>query len=326
MAEDIELYDQAINLPSLQHNWPDGREIPQVIIEIATLLKSQIWGSVGYICMNGSRFNDYWIEGGADLCEQFGMFLDFADGTQVAQWFHPGAIPGAEPIVEIGSEGDLNILAPNLHSFLRSWANDSGHRELTLDEEDRTPDRLAQWQAVAAQMHSIVDAASGHPPSSPVPDLSSFMEAYGAASRQAMQSNPIHQEIAKVMAAHIPLGKESYEYYNAQIYIAGSRVEILPNALPPEYKERELLLEQEALIPLILKIREQRSQRIPARGLWHCACLRIFPDGRVWIPVDWEAEPTFETGGRVTRAELDADLAKFPRSDRWYEPWMDELT
>lgn len=325
MAEDIQLYDLAIDIPSLQRNWPDGREIPQVIINIASLLKSQIRGSVGYIEMNGSRFNDYWVEGGADLCDRFGMFLDFADGTQVGQWFHPGAVPGAEPIVEIGSEGDLNILAPNLHSFLRSWANDSGHRELTLDEEDRTPDRLAQWQAVAAQMHSIIDAAPAHPPGAPIDDLPVFMASYGAASIQAMRSNSTHQEIAKVMDAHIPRGKESYEYYNAQIYIAGSRIEILPNALPPEYQERESLPEREALIPLIIKIREQRSQNIPARGLWHCACLRIFADGSVWIPADWEAEPNFETGRRMTRAELDADLARFPRSDRWRMPWMDEL-
>jgi hypothetical protein len=325
MAEDIQLYDRAIDISSLQRNWPDGHAIPQVIIDIATLLKSQIWGSVGHIRMNGSRFNDYWIEGGADLGDRFGMFLDFADGTQVAQWFHPGAVPGAEPIVEIGSEGDLSVLAPNLHSFLRSWANDSGHRELTLDEEDRTPDRVAQWQAVAVKMHQLIDAAPPHPPGASIDDLPAFMAAYGEASIQAMRSNPIHQEIAKVMAAHIPCGKESYEYYNAQIYIAGSRIEILPNALPPEYKEREPLPERAALIPLIIQIREERCQNMPARGLWHSACLRIFPDGRVWIPADWEAEPNFETCGRVTRADLDADLARFPRGDRWRMPWMDEL-
>jgi hypothetical protein len=323
----IQRYDQNIDIPSLQRNWPDGRDIPQIIIDIATLLKSQIWGSVGYFSMKGYRFNDYWIEGGADLCEQFGMFLEFADGTQVAQWFHPGAVPGAEPIVEIGSEGDLGILAPNLHSFLRSWANDGGYRELTLADEDHTPERLAQWQVVAAQMHAIIDAAPKPPPGGPIDDVSAFIQSYGAASLQAMQSNPIHQEIAKVMDAHIPRGKESYEYYNAQIYIAGSRIEILPNALPPEYQVRAPLPEREALIPLILKIREQRSQGIhAARGLWHCACLRILPDGRVWIPADWETEPSFETGGRMTRAELEADLARFPRSDRWHMPWMDELT
>jgi hypothetical protein len=75
-----------------------------------------------------------------------------------------------------------------------------------------------------------------------------------------------------------------------------------------------------------LKIREERAQDpYAARGLWNSASLRIHSDGLVWIPADWEFEPSFETGGRMTRAELEADLARFPRSDRWREPWMDEL-
>ncbi len=327
MSEEISLYEPGIDIPSLQRNWPDGHEIPVVIINIATLLKSQIWGAVGYVEMAGSRFDDYWIEGGADLCEQFGMFIKFPDGTRIAQWFHPGAVPDAEPIVGIGSEGDLRVLAPNLKSFLRTWANGAGRYELALSEDDRTPDRLAQWQAVAAQMHQIIDAAPDHPPSTPVADLVNFIDSYGAASRQAMLTNPIHQEIARVMAAHIPHGKASYEYYNAQIHIAGARIEILPNALPETYPQRAPLPEREALIPLLLQVREQRAQgRFADRGLWHSASLRIHPDGLVWIPADWEFEPCFETGGRMTRAELESDLARFPRSDRWREPWMDELT
>jgi hypothetical protein len=326
MSEEISLYEKGIDIPGLQRNWPDGHEIPAVIINIANLLKSQIWGAVGYLEMTGSRFDDYWIEGGADLCDQFGMFIKFPDGTKIAQWFHVGAIPNAEPIVGIGSEGDLRVLAPNLKSFLQTWANGEGRYELALGEDERTPAKLAQWQAVAAQMQVIIDAAPDHPPSAPAADLANFMDSYGAASRQAMLANPIHQEIARVMAAHIPHGKESYEYYNAQIHIAGSRIEILPPATPPNYPQREPLPEREALIPLLLKIREERAQDpYAARGLWNSASLRIHSDGLVWIPADWEFEPSFETGGRMTRAELEADLARFPRSDRWREPWMDEL-
>jgi hypothetical protein len=213
MSEEISLYEKGIDIPGLQRNWPDGHEIPAVIINIANLLKSQIWGAVGYLEMTGSRFDDYWIEGGADLCDQFGMFIKFPDGTKIAQWFHVGAIPNAEPIVGIGSEGDLRVLAPNLKSFLQTWANGEGRYELALGEDDRTPAKLAQWQSVAAQMQVIIDTAPDHPPSAPVADLTNFMDSYGAASRQAMLANPIHQEIARVMAAHIPHGKESYEYY-----------------------------------------------------------------------------------------------------------------
>jgi hypothetical protein len=334
MTEGQLLYKDGMDIPSLRRNWPDGHDLPQVIADIAMLLASEVRGSVGYLEMIGSRFDDYWIEGGADLCEQFGMFLHCPDGTRIAQWFHEGVVPNAEPVVAIGSEGDLVVLAPNLKSFLRIWANGQGpenipwdNYELALNDEERTPDRLAQWQTIATKMHRLIDAAPDHPAGAPVADLVGFIESYGAASRQAMAKNPLHQKIARLMDAHIPRGKEIYEYYNVQINIAGDRIEFLPNAMPPDYKERASLPEKEALSPLIFQARAERAQGVFAdRGLWNKASLRISPDGLVMIPADWEFEPKFETGGRMTRAELELDLARFPRSDRWRMPWMDELS
>jgi hypothetical protein len=63
----------------------DDRDRLQVIIDIAPVLKSRIWNSAGYFSMKGYRFNEYWIEGWADLHEQFWMFLKFADGTKVSE-------------------------------------------------------------------------------------------------------------------------------------------------------------------------------------------------------------------------------------------------
>jgi hypothetical protein len=326
VAEDVLYYDKGINVPNLKRCWPDGRDMPQLIADIGTMLKGEVWGSVGYVEMPGSRFNDYWVEGGADLWPQFGMFAHLPDGTEIAVWYHDGAVPGAEPIVEIGSEGDLRVLAPNLKSFFHDWAKDSGHHSMTLDEEDRTPERLARWKSVSAKMTALIDAAPDHPPGAPTQDIEGFITQFGEASRAAMRANPIHQAIAKVMDAHIPRGKAEYEYYNCQINIAGNRIEFLPNAMPPEYKTREALPEVEALTPLILQAREARAQGIHAvRGLWHCASLRISPDGLVNLPADWDAKPDFESGPKVTRADIEADLARFPRSPLWRMPWMDEV-
>lgn len=327
VTEDLQTYDKGINIPSLKRNWPDGHDLPQMIVDIATLLKPMPWGAVGYFEMPGARFNDYWIENGADLWSQFGMFLKFADGTEVAQWFHEEAVPDAEPIVLIGSEGDLSVVAPNLKSFMLDWAKGHGVFDLALSEEDRTPERLAQFDKIAAKMLEVIHAAPDHPPSSPGGDIAGFIEKFGAAARAGMAEDPVLREIAKVMDAHIPRGREAWEYYNIQINIVGPRIEFLPNALPPDYKERAPLPERDALIPLVLKAREARAQGQNAvRGLWHSASLRISPDGLVHIPADWDSEPRFETGGRVTRAELNADLARFPRSERWRMLWMDELT
>jgi hypothetical protein len=326
VADDVLYYDKGINVPNLQRCWPDGHDMPQLIADIGTMLKGEVWGSVGYVEMPGSRFNDYWVEGGADLWPQFGMFAHLPDGTEIAIWYHDGAVPGAEPVVEIGSEGDLQILAPNLKSFFRDWAKDNGHHSMTLDEEDRTPERLARWKNVAAKMNAIIDAAPDHPPGAPTQDIEGFITQFGESSRAAMRANPLHQAIAKVMDAHVPRGKAAYEYYNCQIYIAGNRIEFLPNATPPDYKVRAALPEVAELTPLILQAREARAQGIHAvRGLWHCASLRISPDGLVNLPADWDAKPDFESGAKVTRADVEADLARFPRSPRWHMPWMDEL-
>lgn len=326
VTEDVQYYDKGINIPNLHRCWPDGRDLPSLIAEIGTMLKDEVWGSVGYVEMPGSRFNDYWVEGGADLWPQFGMFAHLPDGTEIAVWYHDGAVRGAEPIVEIGSEGDLRVLAPNLKSFFRDWAKDSGHHSMTLDDEDRTAERLACWKSVAGKMMALIDATPDHPPGAPTQDIAGFITRFGEASRAAMRADPIHQAIATVMDAHIPRGKAAWEYYNCQINIAGNRIEFLPDATPPDYTSRQALLELDALTPLILKAREARAQGIHAvRGLWHCASLRISPDGTVNLPADWDAKPDFETGPKVTRADIEADIARFPRSSRWRAPWMDEL-
>jgi hypothetical protein len=326
MAEDVQYYDSGIDIANLRRCWPDGHDLPQLIAEIGSMLQREIWGSVGHVTMPGSRFNDYWVEGGADLWPQFGMFAHLPDGTEIAVWYHDSAVRGAEPVVEIGSEGDLHVLAPNLKTFFHDWAKDSGHQGMTLDEDDRTPERIARWRGVAAKMHAIIDAAPEPAPGALAQDVAGFITKFGETSRAAMRDNPIHQAIAKVMDAHIPRGKKVWEYYNCQINVAGSRIEFLPNAVPPDYASREALPEVEALTPLILQAREARAQGVhTVRGLWHCASLRIAPDGLVDLPADWDAKPDFETGPKVTRADIDADLARYPRSPCWHMPWMDAL-
>ncbi len=326
MSDEIQYYDKAMDVANLRRTWPDGRDLPPLIADIATMLKAEIWGSVGYLSMPGSRFNDYWVEDGADLWPQFGMFVHLPDGTEIAQWFHEGAVPGAEPIVEIGSEGSLEVIAPNLKTFFRDWAKDSGRAEMTLDEEDRTAENVARWQAVATKMNAIIDAAPDHPAGYPAHDIADFIAHYGEASRARMRADPIHQEIARVMDALIPRGKEPWEYFNCQINVAGDRIELLGNATPETYPKRAPMPHLATLIPLLLKAREARAQGIHAvRGLWHCASLRIYPDGLVQISADWDAKPVFETGAPVTRADIEADLARYPRSARWRMPWTDEL-
>jgi hypothetical protein len=322
-------YEAGIAPARIKTKWPDGREMPKLIGDIADLVRPWPWGSVGYFSMMGSRFNDYWVEGGADLSEQFGMFLKLPDGTELALWYHDDAVAGAEPVVLIGSEGQLQVLAPTLKQFVALWADGNGPLDLARSEEFDDPAEksayLAAWDVYADKLRALAAAVPDPPTPAPVPDLKVFVDTFAEKSRKEIAADPLLREIAKLLDAHVPRGKEVWERTLFRITVAGPRIEILSSFLPPDYKSMRPLPEREALVALILKAREERARKTPARGLWHDAALWLHPDGHAEIAADWSIAPKFKDGTMATKAELDADLARFPRSPRWREPWMDEL-
>jgi hypothetical protein len=334
MSDAPATYADRIDIASLERNWPLGRDVPQLVRAIAAVLMPVKQGTVGHFEMKGVRFDDYWIEGGGDLCEQFGFFLLLPDGSKIGQWFHDGAVAGAEPIIGIGSEGDLAILAPNLKAFVQAWAKGNVWLDLGLDGEEDTRDSRARWAAVGAKIYALADATPEPPAGAPIADLPHFIENYGKASIKAMAAHPLNREILRVMAAHVPKGDDRLASYNLQINIAGDRIELLPNATPDYYPKRAPVpVEARDLIPLILKLREERARGAHSgRGLWFSATLQIdqgdiygLPEPLVSLKASWEFVPSFESGGRITKAELAADLARFPRDPRYREPWMEGL-
>jgi hypothetical protein len=330
MGED-QTYKAVIDLASIERCWPVGHQVLQLIIDMAKLISPWENASVGFANFRGSRFDDYWCELGGDLSEQFGTFISLPDGTHISLWFHEGAAKGAEPVIELGGEGELNVLAPNLKSFMTKWAQGSVQRELD-PEEDATPEYLAQRKIYSEKMLSLIATAPDHPPSAPIPDLSNFLVAWQKHANAKIAADPIMQSILKLLEKHIPKFPEGADPATTyvqpksyRIHVAGPRVEIPAPAIPPDYKIREEFPEREALIALVLKAREERARDVPGRGLWHDAILDIYEDKTFYLKASWEFEPSFEEGGRMTRAELEADLKRFPRDARWMQPWMDEL-
>lgn len=322
-----ETYEAVIAPAGIKRTWPDGREMPKLITDIAELMRPWPWGSVGYFRMVGSHFNDYWIEGGSDLADQFGMFMRLPDGTEIAVWFHDGAIAGGEPVVEIGSEGSLRVLAPNVKAFMTDWANGKGLYDLarpTDDDDDNTPETAAARAAYEKRMLDLIAAAPDAPAGPPAPDLQAFMDRFGTKSRAEIAADATLKEIAMVLDSHVPRGKEVWARTMLKIHAAGARMEIRTQFLPPDYQQTVPLPEKAALIPLIFKAREERAAKSPGRGLWHQATLWLHADGHAEIAAGWDTKPEFSEGGPITKAELDADLARFPKSARWREPWMDE--
>jgi hypothetical protein len=326
-------YFESIDLASLERNWPEPHAVPVAILEFVNLIRDWPFEALGIFSIQGERMHDYYIELGADLNEQFGKFLHFSDGTYIALWFHDGVVANAEPVVELGSEGDLKVIAPNLKRFFNTWANGPFHQELELAEEERTPERIAQRKAYGKKLLEFARRLPEHPTGVPAPNLEHLMEQQSKMALKKFAADPTLQAITKLMDAHYPWG-ESFWTLEFQIHVAGPRIEVIGPALAEtDYKTRMVIPELEALIPLILKVRKERATPpFQTRGLWHVATLtlHIFPPdfdqgGHAYIKAAWDEEPKFSTGGRVTKAELNADLERFPRSTRWVEPWMNEL-
>jgi hypothetical protein len=323
MAERTDHY--LIDLKSIQNCWPTGHQPPKALSDLAVLAGGWSNPSMGYFELKGSRFDDYWIELGGELSEQFGKFLSLPDGSYVALWFHDGATPNAEPVILIGSEGELRVLAPNLKAFLQKWAAGISETELDLEPENDTAEMVAARIPATRQLQELIASLPDHPAGAPVGNLPQFMEQWQEQAIKRLAADRTLQAIAKLLDAHVPRGKEPWESSFMHLCVAGGRVEIQTGALPPDYKTFVPLPERDALIPLILKAREERANLHPGRGLWNSASLEIYANGLAMIKASWEFEPEFREGGRMTRAELAEGLKRFPREPRWMQPWMNEL-
>jgi hypothetical protein len=57
-----ETYAAVTRIEEIQRHWPDGREMPSLIADVANYLHDKSWGSAGEIRWFGDRMNDWRIE------------------------------------------------------------------------------------------------------------------------------------------------------------------------------------------------------------------------------------------------------------------------
>ena len=327
-----ETYDTAVYFDDITHQWPDGHNPPVLLSELAAYMREKPWMSLGATRLTGDRMDDYWLENGVNLWPHFGTFMHLPDGSRVAEWFKDDALPGATPVVYIGSEGEMRIEAPSLEAFLANWALASfdskgdlvagGHSvslpsELIRDDDDGVADgRPALAKFLEAKFGKpLKDVVQAAPPSAP---FETFLNEWGVQSRASIAADPILRAIAAKLDAYVPRGKESWQRESFRVNCAGSRCEISGPKGP-----KTQLPEEQDLIPLIQTAREARTQGANAvRGLWHSASILLMPDGGCHIAADWAAQPKFRDGSVPAVSDIAADLARFPRSSRWMEPWM----
>ena len=329
-----ESYRDAVNLDDLSRQWPDGHDLPPLLADLARYLKDKAWLSLGAFRLRGDRMDDYWIENGVDCWPHFGFFMRLPDGSRVGQWFRDGESSDNIPIVYIGSEGEVRMEASSLEEFLAVWA---------LAQFDQKGNLVARDQRVSLPFELLYETDSGapdgrgdfldflrqrlgrdprtiirpHPPHEPI---ERFFKEWGETQRQKMATDPALRAIARILDSHIPRGKERWDRVSLDIRVAGERCEIDAPESP-----KQPIAEEREIAPQVLEARVARATGIHAvRGLWHCASILLTPDGECRIAANWQREPVFRDGTRPSADEIAADLARFPRSARWMEPWMDK--
>lgn len=336
----VETYATVARADDIARHWPDGREMPALIRDVTDYIKVQPWQAVGTTRLLGDRMDDYWIENGADLWRDFGIFMRLPDGSRVAQWFRAGH-DGEPPVVLIGSEGETEILAPDLSSFLAAWAlyefddkgrlvvkSPAGAVEVNLppdlirsedEDDDEIPNGRPEFVRFLETLvgSPLVRFAQAAPPNEP---FQKFFETWGQAARADIAADPHLRAIAGILDRFMPRGSEPWQRVSFHIGAVDRRVEIGGAGDPRTVLDPTLA---DAVRPHILAAREARAQGLHSpRGLWHSADLLLYPDGACHIAADWSAAPKFWHGPEATAAEFAADLARYPRSARWMEPWM----
>lgn len=336
-----ETYSNVANADDIARQWPDGRDMPTVIRSVVDYVKNKPWMSLGATRLVGDRMDDFWIENGADLWQDFGIFMRLPDGSRVAQWFQKRDAASVPPIVYIGSEGEMEILSSSLEAFLATWAlahfdvagNLVGEgvkvglpSDLIRDEDDADDEKVVDGRPPFAAFLTSLLGQDVRTHVRPKPDdapFKAFFEAWGKRQRAALATNSNLTAIVRAMDAYVPRGKQPWERAHFHLAAIGDRLEIGGKGDP-----RKPLNDADAaaIRPFILAEREARASGEHApRGLWHSASLLLYPDGACQIAADWSAAPKFWHGAPATAAELAADQSRFPKSPRWREPWMDEL-
>ncbi|MFD1731313.1 hypothetical protein ACFSC4_09940 [Deinococcus malanensis] len=210
----------------------------------------------------------------------------------------------------LGSEGQTEVLADDLEGLLARIAlgtfEDDGPLSSFLpfdDDGEEAQDLvdLASWlreQLGREDLEALVGVRGSYP------DLQGWLDGWQASHVQAVREEAVFIRISELLSGYRP--KESWQTANFRVVVVGEHYEAWhlrhgPQPFP----------EASALEALIREARTARATRIPGRGAWFAATVRLSHDGSVLVLGDFANEPDFQ-GDVPGTEQYDADLHLFP--------------
>lgn len=320
-----------VNIASIREVLPTGVAMAPKLEKFLNWAATQPNGSVGAMEFAGSRFTDYWIENGSVLAPQFLLFAHLGDGTDIGYWIHDGSTIDTAPIVLIGSEGDLVVLANSLEEFLAGLINDnhSSQSELSAEKDEDDADWVDRRPAMAEFLKTAfgfnVDKAINYQQIAEAkhPNFKKWMLDWGDAQEKISLSDPTRQAIAAATKARWSKLKDAWQSIDIDLFVADGKVhqQMHRNTTKP-------LAELEKITPHILALREAELKAAPERGAFHFISLRINQRGHVGLMRQDHFKELGSDDVSIPNGETQAilaDLKKHPRAPYWTPRWLAKL-
>jgi len=304
-----------VNIESLHRNFPAGFAVPSLLLDFGGWLKNKRAGSVGYFCLQSERFNDHWIENGADLHLNFAFFLRDPTGVQIGYWLYDGRTTVSPPVVMVGSEGQLSILSDTLEEFLKQLAQGKTQAP-DLDSRDKggkEAAELAKWVGLRTVKTPIQRRRDR-------PDLKQWMEVWGQQQCDWIDNDSHHLQIADRLRKFVKPDAQPWETANFDVLLVGTQFKMWHRSFGPKLMPENEIADLELLFR---SVRQQRAQMIPERGLWFSAWVKVGSQGGASLSCNFMEEPkVLDEPPIIPASDYQRDLSDFPRSEHWTPEWL----
>lgn len=145
-----------VDLDSFKIGFPKDMLVPSLLLAFGEWLKNIPHGTLGYFdSMYSQPLDESYISVNSRCSKKalemirskIGIFLHLPDGSELALWNYGGKAPA---VVLLGSEGELENVAPSLESFLINLSKGKTG-VIDLDEEDASASRAELAQCLTQQ-------------------------------------------------------------------------------------------------------------------------------------------------------------------------------
>lgn len=128
-----------MNAVEIERTFPGGQRLPHPIVDICAFLEKNGYPISGCFELSapGTSGLKAWFGGEPSILGQFLPFGRGACGDIYALWLTEGLSPDRAPVVMLGSEGELAVLACDPEQFCRLLC--LGYSEIGLDDSNATP-------------------------------------------------------------------------------------------------------------------------------------------------------------------------------------------